>query len=287
LAALQQPGGDCIFEPGLFFALCTLLTLPSALALFAIRKYDLGSLPLRVLVSGSLHDFHGLDRPAVSALSSTTRLDHLAPLAISALPSVVGVVNSAKGARVLPPWAPRAIALGIMYACTQSLVWGVTPGVLPYASAHVSAGAHPFGLSSHSLLALAMQASFFGLFVGSSLALLVDLRLPVFAGFALIGLNSLIPFVLALDVHGLMRGPAAAATLVLSCTLARGLEGFVVPSIFRAISSDESYGEAKPRVQRALVICERLATMAGSVCTLALVTLFLDRQGIVPSADDQ
>jgi hypothetical protein len=53
------------------------------------------------------------------------------------------------------------------------------------------------------------------------------------------------------------------------------------------LARDESFGEAKAGVQRALVICERLATMAGSVGTLALVTLFLDREGIVPSTDDR
>jgi hypothetical protein len=171
-----------------------------------------------------------------------------------------------------------------MYILAQSLVWGVTPGVLPYAAAHVSAGTHPFGLSSHSLLALCIQTSFLGLFAGAGAALAVQLPpLEISNVMVVIALNSAVPLVLALDLHGRLRGRVAAAALVCSVTLARGLEGFVVPAIFRAISLDQSYGDHRALVQRVLVIAERLCTMAGSVGTLALVTGLLDRSGIVPS----
>ncbi|KAG8458982.1 hypothetical protein KFE25_006527 [Diacronema lutheri] len=301
LSAIQQPGGACRFGPSAFLALVSLLSIPSAAALSAIRYWKLGELAPRAEPptqsrapaarrAPSLHDFHGLDRPALPALAADEAAELPRP---SSRPAHTPPLDAAAAAALrptcarLPGWAPRALALGGAYVLAQSLVWGVTPGVLPYAAAHASAlGARPLGLNSHELLALCMQASFLGLFVGAAAALAVDVHAHVGATFALIGLNSAVPLAFALDLHGRMRGTPAAIALVLSCTAARGLEGFVVPAIFRTISSDEAYGESRAAVQRALVIGERLATTAGSICTLALVTRVLDREGVRPSDDE-
>lgn len=275
LAAFQGPGGESKFGPGAFFGLCALLTLPSACALGAIRYWDLGLLaPPRAQPrrAPSLHEFRGLDRPPLPAGLPTR----------AAAGAAAPASRAARGP--LPVWLCRVLGLGGSYALAQSLIWGVTPGVLPYAAAHAAGGGRALGLTAHELLALSLQASFFGLFAGAAGALLLEPPTRLGAALALATLCSAVPLGLALDGGGSAAGPGAALALVCSVTLARALEGFVVPAIFRAVGSDEACGEARVGVQRALVICERLATMGGSVGTLWLVTHRLDPGGGHPGA---
>lgn len=306
LALVQRPGSAPRFSPSAFLAAVAMLALPSAFALCAIKRWGIG---LRRAGVAPVAPRHAERAPALKdALAHSPALDQ-SPMAAGPRPHAAGdgtCAADACGEHALrtplvappasarlgfppPPWVARALSLWLRYTAIQSVVWGVTPGVLPYA-AHRALPAHARAGAADELLGLTQQLSFFGLLGGALLSLRTEThRYSLNAQMGAMALLVSVPLALALagERAAACAGPAACALLVTSVTSVRFLEGLCVPMVFRIVAEDASgtYGRYRALVQRALTLGERVMTTLGSLATLALVNRVL-APGAASSTDE-
>lgn len=199
-------------------------------------------------------------------------------LTIDARPRARGLAGSGGrrccGTGALPEWSCRAARLFLLFALVQAVVWGITPGLLPYAAQRV-ADAHG-GWTGPELLQFSVSFSYLGLVAGSWLSLLR----PLFAvgrQSGLVVLCALVQIVLAFDTSLVLAPYVPAWLLVTSVFMMRALDGFTTSMIFRSVSVDERYGDKQEFVQRGITLSERVSTPIGATVVYAVVRAVLQR----------
>lgn len=295
VALVQQPGGRRLFSPAVFFRISATLALPSLVAYALIKRFELGLLAQ----FASAHPTH---KSLVSAIDATgpTRVvgepdATLSPsteigaagrkLAVSTrganLPSPSGGEPPAvdvSARRRLPEWFWRAARLWLMFAVCQCVVWGVTPGLLPFAAENAVRGSGR-SIRDEDVLSLSIDLSYLGLVAGSYLSIVLPSYWLAPQVLLLLSLSAICMAMAFQTSAPPLPALSGSVLLIVSSVLMRFVDGYTTAMIFRTVSADDRYGAAQNTVQRAISLAERVSTTIG-----AAISFWLARRLMVEDA---
>jgi len=269
VALVQQPGGVRRFSPSAFFLVSTMFALPSLGAFVAIKRWY----------------GHLLQQPAARSTAPPTGTAatvgvELEQVAVKSASDKVGA-RAAAPKRAARPWLWRAVRLWLVFAFMQSLVWGITPALLPFAARNAARGSGA-ALASEDVLSYAIDVSYLGLVAGSY-ASLVWSSYRLAPQVVLLVACAAVTVVMAYAGQPLLSARAGSTLLVGSTALMRFMDGYATAMIFRSVSADTRYGDAQQAVQRAISLAERVSTTIGAFVAFWLVGALMRADAAVAS----
>lgn len=261
VALVQQPGGRRLFSPSVFFRISAALALPSLVAYALIKRFELGLLAAHVAAEAPIAPVSETGVPKLAIC------EHGAHLPLSSVGQAAGAPPGARGR--LPEWFWRAARLWLMFAVIQCVVWGVTPGLIPFAAVNAVRGSGR-SIRAEDVLSFSIDLSYLGLVAGSYASIFLPsywLAPQVFLLLSLSAICMAMAFQTAVPPLPALGG---AVLLIASSVLMRFVDGYTTAMIFRTVSVDDRYGAAQNVVQRAISLAERVSTTVGAAISFWL-----------------
>ncbi|KAJ1639752.1 hypothetical protein T492DRAFT_56903 [Pavlovales sp. CCMP2436] len=251
IALVQQPGGMRLFSPTIFYLIAALLALPSLVAFALIKRFRLGLLPAPPARPPAEKGQAAGGRAVVEVDRQDAKL------------TVGSIRDRARAALSRAPWLGHATFLWLMFASMQSVVWGISPGLMPFAARNAVRGPGASNLLAEDVLSYAIDLSYIGLVAGSYASLICPSyrlvpQVAVLLAFGAVTVG------MAYTPNPGLPASAGAAMLITSNVLMRFADGYATAMIFRCVAVDTRYDDAQNIVQRAISLAERVSTTIGA-----------------------
>lgn len=252
VALVQQPGGRRLFTPAVFFRISAAFALPSLGAYALIKRFGLGLLA-----------------PSAAEAATATPVGNVAVPKLAACAQGAQLASPASARARVPEWFWRAFKLWLTFAVIQGVVWGVTPGLLPFAAVNAVRGSGGT-IRAEDVLSYAIDLSYLGLVAGSYTSIFLPSYHLTPQVLLLLSLSAICVAMAFQTSTPPLPGPSGSALLIVSSVLMRFVDGYTTAMIFRTVSADDRYGAAQNAVQRAISLAERVSTAIGAALSLWL-----------------